>query len=48
MAYINFKEEKSKGKIQIEKRKNNNEKLYQSIIKHKENGQIFNLSVFVI
>ena len=37
MAYINFKEEKFKGKIQVEKRKNNNEKLYQSIIKHKEN-----------
>ena len=37
MAYINFKEEKFKGKIQVEKRKNNNERLYQSIIKHKEN-----------
>ena len=36
MAYINFKEEKYKGKIQIEKRKNNNEKLYQDIIKHKD------------
>ena len=36
MAYINFKEEKFKGKIQIEKRKKNNEKLYQYIIKHKD------------
>ncbi|WP_296644721.1 pentapeptide repeat-containing protein [Romboutsia sp. 13368] len=36
MAYVNFKEEKFKGKIQIEKRKKNNEKLYQYIIKHKD------------
>ena len=36
MAYINFKEEKYKGKIQVEKRKKNNEKLYQDIIKHKD------------
>jgi len=36
MAYINFKEEKFKGKIQVDKRKKNNEILYQSILKHKD------------
>ena len=37
MAYINFKEEKFKGKIQIEERKKNNKTLYQSILKNKDN-----------
>ncbi|MDK2585165.1 pentapeptide repeat-containing protein [Romboutsia sedimentorum] len=37
MAYVNFKEEKSVLKKQLDKRKNNNEKLYIDIIKHKEN-----------
>ena len=35
MAYINFKEENYKLKIQLEKRKKNNEKNYNYIIKHK-------------
>jgi len=35
MAYINFKEEKVALKEQLEKRKKNNEKLYNDIIKHK-------------
>ena len=37
MAYVNFKEEKAKGKIQLDERKKNNETLYQSILKHKDN-----------
>ena len=37
MAYVNFKEEKAKGKIQVEERKKNYETLYQSILKHKDN-----------
>lgn len=36
MAYINFKEENYKLKIQLEKRKKNNEKIYNYIVKHKE------------
>ena len=36
MAYINFKEENYKLKIQLEKRKKNNEKNYNYIIKHKK------------
>jgi len=35
MAYINFKEEKVVLKQQLEKRKKNNEKLHNDIIKHK-------------
>ena len=37
MTYINFKEEKAKGKIQIEKRKKNNESLYQFTLRHQDN-----------
>lgn len=37
MAYVNFKEEKYKGKIQIEKRKKNNEAITQYILRNKEN-----------
>ena len=37
MAYVNFKEEKYKGKIQIEKRKKNNEAITQYILRHKDN-----------
>lgn len=36
MAYINFKEERFKGKFQIEERKKNNKTLYQSILRHKD------------
>ena len=36
MAYINFKEEKGKGKFQLDERKKNNEILYKSILKHKD------------
>lgn len=36
MSYVNFKEENYKLKIQLEKRKKNNENLYNYIIKHKE------------
>ena len=36
MAYINFKEEKAKGKFQLDERKKNNEILYKSILKHKD------------
>lgn len=36
MAYVNFKEEKHKGKIQLEKRKKNNEAVIQYILKHKD------------
>ena len=36
MAYVNFKEEKAKGKVQLDERKKNNETLYQSILKHKD------------
>ena len=32
MAYINFKEEKAKGKFQLDERKKNNEILYKSIL----------------
>lgn len=35
MSYINFKEEKAKAKIQLEKRKKNNDKLYNDIVKKK-------------
>ncbi|MEG0855952.1 MAG: pentapeptide repeat-containing protein [Terrisporobacter sp.] len=36
MAYVNFKEEIYKLKIQLDKRKKNNENTYKYIIKHKE------------
>lgn len=36
MAYINFKEENHTLKIQLDKRKKNNEKVYNYIVKHKE------------
>lgn len=36
MAYVNFKEEKVKGKIQLDERKKNNKTLYQSILKHQD------------
>jgi len=36
MAYINFKEEKYKGSIQLDKRKKNNETIYQYILKNKD------------
>ena len=36
MAYVNFKEEKVKGKIQLDERKKNNKILYQSILKHQD------------
>jgi len=36
MAYINFKEEKVKNKKQLKKRKDNNENLYNYILKHKD------------
>ena len=36
MAYVNFKEEKVKGKEQLNERKKNNEIIYQSIVKHKD------------
>lgn len=36
MAYVNFKEENYKLKIQLEKRKSNNDKYFNYIFKHKE------------
>lgn len=36
MAYINFKEERSKVNNQLDKRKHNNENLYNNILKHKD------------
>ncbi|MGL6063916.1 MAG: pentapeptide repeat-containing protein [Fusobacteriaceae bacterium] len=36
MGYVNFKEEKAKAKLQLEKRKANNEKLYSDILKKKD------------
>lgn len=42
MAYINFKEERFVALKQLEKRKKNNEKLFQSIIRKKELGEDYN------
>ena len=42
MAYVNFKEENYKLKIQLEKRKKNNEKNYNYIIKHKKEMTDYN------
>ena len=42
MAYVNFKEENYKLKIQLEKRKKNNEKNYSYILKHKKEMTDYN------
>ena len=42
MAYINFKEEKYKGMIQLDKRKQNNENIYQYILKNKDSLTNYN------
>ena len=42
MAYVNFKEENYKLKIQLEKRKKNNEKNYSYIAKHKKEMTDYN------
>ena len=42
MAYINFKEENYKLNIQLEKRKKNNDKNYNYIIKHKKEMTDYN------
>lgn len=44
MGYVNFKEEKSVVKKQLEKRKKNNENLYNYILKHKDYLSGFNPS----
>lgn len=42
MAYVNFKEENYKMKIQLEKRKKNNDKNYNYIVKHKKEMRDYN------
>ena len=42
MAYVNFKEENYKLKIQLDKRKKNNDKNYNYIVKHKNEMADYN------
>jgi len=42
MAYINFKEEKYKGSIQLDNRKKNNKTIYQYILKNKDSLTNYN------
>ena len=42
MAYVNFKEENYKLKIQLNKRKKNNDNIYSYIIKHKDDMTDYN------
>ena len=42
MAYVNFKEENYKLKIQLDKRKKNNDKNYNYIVKHKNEMTDYN------